>query len=137
VALMLLVCALLGAWLTTIVHQSIGPLLAGLHNFTVAVIALVLSLGGPLFSAAFRAWLLGLAMLGVPAWWLLHQSGLRDWPYFSAVGAALAGVGYVTVFDDTLPVRTLPYVAEMLIVGGVVGKVFWHLAYPSRRSTRR
>src|SRR5947207_891804 len=32
------------------------------------------------FAVAFAVWIAGLALAGVPVWWLLHRLGWRQWP---------------------------------------------------------
>jgi hypothetical protein len=100
----------------------------------------------------FLTWLLGLLMIGAPAWWLLHRHGWRGWRAAILAAAALAFVtslllaiprpgqhrteadrGGLTMIDDSLTAHgwskaTLD-AAFTALAGAAVGFTVWRTAY--------
>ena len=55
---------------------------------------------------AFIVWVVGLALIGVPIWWLLHRKGLRSWwiaVLFGAIAASI--VDFALNLALTLPIE--------------------------------
>jgi len=53
-----------------------------------------------MFLRGFMGWLVGLLMIGSPAWWLLHHHGWRGW---RAVILAAAGLAFATGLLTGIP----------------------------------
>jgi hypothetical protein len=103
---------------------------------------------------AFFIWSVGLAVVGVPIWWLLHKKGLRSWQAAVLCGAIAAFVGGFamnlglvlsiesssfsdsggySMIDGELTAygwRSLVLGAVQIgFIGAIVGAVIWRIAY--------
>ena len=102
---------------------------------------------------AFIVWIVGLALVGVPMWWLLHKKGLRSWWVAVLCGAIAAFVGdFALTFALTLSMHSsfsdsggstmidgelTAYGWQTLVLGAVqigvcgaiVAAVIWRVAY--------
>jgi hypothetical protein len=104
----------------------------------------------------------GLVVVGVPAWWVLHRLGRRDWYYAVCLGALLGCVGFVIVamWNPEWPALNLiSFLTEkfggltaragqltdegwaalargaggVALAGGVAGLALWRIAYRKSR----
>jgi len=102
-----------------------------------------------MFMVAFGGWAVGLIIFAVPVWWLLHKTGVRNWPaavIFGAIAAFLGHVGLEAVgfraitaamdsmFSDDQLAQSgwwSAYRAPLAfaVVGVVVATVIWRKAY--------
>jgi hypothetical protein len=88
-----------------------------------------------LWLMAVLAWAAGLVLVGGPAWFILHRSGLTRRFHAMIAGALLAGVGgYVVGVLAYAPFPVAWFIAFSLI-GMLAGWLVWRRAYgPTSRS---
>ena len=105
------------------------------------------------FVIAFVVWAIGLVVVGLPLWWLLHKKGVRRWWVAALCGAVAAFVGsfalYLaltlpgggsysdsgghTMIDGELTAYGWQSIvlgaAEIGVCGAIVAAVIWRIAY--------
>lgn len=107
-----------------------------------------------MFALAFIVWGVGLILVGVPIWWLLHKKGLRSWWMAVLLGAVAAAVcNFALNLAMTLPIENASLgdsggqsmidgeltaygwwslvrgAAAIGVVGALVAAVIWRIAY--------
>jgi len=87
---------------------------------------------------AFIVWTVGLVLVGVPIWWLLHKKGLRSWWVAVLCGAIAGFVGaFALSLALTLPIESASFgwqdlvlgAVEIGVYGAIVAAVIWRTAY--------
>ena len=103
---------------------------------------------------AFVVWIVGLALVGVPMWWLLHKKRLRSWWVAVLCGAIAAFVGgFAASLALTLPIEHASFgdsgghtmidgemtaygwqslvlgAVQIGVCGAIVAAVIWRVAY--------
>ena len=105
------------------------------------------------FVIALLVWALGLVVVGLPLWWIIHKNGLRRWWAATLCGAIAAFVaGFALSLASTLPFggsfgdsggdtmidgELTAYgwqsivlgAAEIGVYGAIVAAVIWRIAY--------
>jgi hypothetical protein len=107
-----------------------------------------------MFFLSFIVWSVGLALVGVPMWWLLHKKGLRSWWVAVLCGAIAAFVGgFAVSLALTLPIENASFAdsgghtmidgemtaygwqslvlgaVQIGVCGAIVAAVVWRIAY--------
>jgi hypothetical protein len=74
-------------------------------------------------------YMFGLALIGAPAWWLMHSCGLRERWACAALGAFLNG-GVMLALQLPSPSPNMWITpAIFAAIGALVGAVIWRVAY--------
>ena len=115
----------------SLVYESIDQFLSG--NFLMVMWT---------FVVAFVVWAIGLVVVGLPLWWLLHKKGVRRWWVAALCGAATAFVGaFALSLALMLLVESSPFkdpgafamivlaAVEIGVYGAIVAAVIWRIAY--------
>jgi len=84
------------------------------------------------FAISLPFYLVGLIVLGIPTWWMLHQTGsIRPGPFvtIAALESALAGILVFRIFAPGSEI-----VAPLLAIpGGLAGWAIWRYGYSPLR----
>ena len=94
--------------------------------------ALILGLVPALYSFAisFAVFLVGLIVVGIPTWWLLHRTGPRGRASFIIVAAIESVIAGAFFFRAFVPASEI--VAPLLAIpGGLAGWAIWRYGYSS------
>jgi hypothetical protein len=119
----------------SVVGALVGAIALELYLLTLVVatgpvsFSLLLNAISDLPVLALFIWL-GLVIIGVPCWLLLHRAGFRAWQHLAAAGAvAFFAVTYAiesrVVFTD----HAMSSASRMALLGALVGVAIWRVAY--------
>jgi hypothetical protein len=90
----------------------------------------VLFLGALFLVFALVIWAVGLLLVGVPAWCVLHALGMRGWRTAVLTGAVLPfGVGLLLINWEEGRPQGLGFPALLGLAGSAVGYTVWRIAY--------
>lgn len=113
-----------GAWISAIVSPGDGGVSSAIGWGL--IFGLIAALYG--FAISFPVFLVGLIVVGIPTWWILHQKGLRRRNPFmvtAAIESVIAGVLVLPILSPELVVLA-PLLA---IPGGLAGWAIWKYGY--------
>ncbi len=85
--------------------------------------------------AAFPAYLVGLTVVGIPTWWMLHRLGWASMPMFVCVAATESVAGAALAAFVIAP-EALVFTPFLAVPGAVTGLVLWRLGYEPVRPPR-
>jgi hypothetical protein len=75
---------------------------------------------------AFIVWIVGLALVGVPMWWLLHKKGLRSWWVAVLCGAVAASIAdFALNLALTLPIEGSSFAGGYSMIDGELTAYGW------------
>lgn len=80
------------------------------------------------FAISFPFYLVGLIVVGIPTWWVLHKTGRASARAFMIAGALQSVVASVIVFHIFVPGAELAAVL-LAIPGGLAGWMLWLQGY--------
>lgn len=92
--------------------------------------AVILGLFAALYSFAisFPVFLVGLIVVGIPTWWMLHRTGLRGVRSFAVVAAIESVIAGTLFFRAFVPGSEV--IAPLLAIpGGLAGWAIWTYGY--------
>lgn len=115
---------LAGLWISAVISSGEGGASAAIGW------GLVLGLFAALYSfaIAFPVYSIGLLVVGIPTWWVLHRTGLRGGRVFVLVAAIESAVAGALVFRLFAPGSEVA--APLLAIpGGLAGWAIWKYGY--------